>query len=94
MTEVMTKDNVLDLCDKYIFVISKEEFGVPPKRISSIHKRGIVTEHVTYYWTHILSDILSGKFDYYISDTWLNGYASRELLDKYAKRITDVQIGN
>lgn len=92
MTEVITKNNVLDLCDKYIFVIGKKEFGVPPKRILSIHKRGIVTEYTTYYWSHILSD--KDKFDYYISDTWLNGYASRELLDKYAKRITDVQIGD
>ena len=90
MTEVITKDNILDLCDKYIFVIGKKEFGVPPKRIIAIHKRGIVTEHATYYWSHILSD----EFDYYISDTWLNGYANREILDKYAKRITDVQIGD
>lgn len=94
MTEVITKDNVLNLCDKYIFVIGKKEFGVPPKRILSIHKSGIVTEHVTYYWSHIHSDIRSDKFDYYISDTRFNGYASRELLDKYAKRITDVQIGD
>ena len=92
MTEVITKDNVLDLCDKYIFVISKEEFGVPSKRILAINKNGIVTEYVTYYYTHIRSDIRSDKFDYYISDTRFNGYASRELLDKYAKRITDIQI--
>ena len=89
MTETITKDNVLDLCDKYLFVIGKEEFGVPSKRILSIHKSGIVTEYTTYCWSHILSD----EFDYYVSDTRLSGYASRELLDKYAKRITDVQIG-
>ena len=90
MTEIITKDNVLDLCDKYIFVISKTEFGVPPKRILSIHKSGIVTEYGIYNWSHILSD----KFDYYVSDSWLGGYANHELLDKYAKRITDIQIGD
>ena len=85
----ITKDNMLDLCGKYIFVISKNEFGVSPKRIYAINKYGVVRDdNSMYYWNHIKED----EFDYYVCDSWLNNYASREMLDKYAQLIVDVQI--
>ena len=90
MTElIITKDNVLDLCGKYIFVISKNEFGVSPTRINAINKYGIVCDDNSMcYWNHIKED----KFDYYVCDSWLNNYAGREMLDEYAQLIVDVQI--
>ena len=91
---IITKDNILDLCDKFIFIISKKEYGVPYNKIYAINKYGILCNdyRVCYYWKHIKSDIENNKFDYFICDDWANGYASRKYLEEHGQLIVDVQI--
>lgn len=79
----LTKENILSVCGKYLFVFYKNERcgyweNVSPKKILSINKFGFVCDNrETYYYNHYLKD----NCKIFISDDWHNNYASLEAMD-------------
>lgn len=80
----LTKENILSVCEKYLFIFYKnEKYGYwendSPRQIYAINKYGFVCYGCCspYYFSHYLED----NCKIFISDDWHNNYASLEDMD-------------
>lgn len=80
----LTKENILSVCDKYLFIFYKnEKYGYwdndSPRKIYAINKDGFICYDCRspYYFNHYLE----GNCKIFISDDWHNNYASLEDMD-------------
>jgi len=76
----LTKENILSVCGKYLFVFRKnEKYGYwgncSPRNIYAVNNFGFVcTNREIFYFNHYLDD----DCKIFISDDWHNNYASLE----------------
>ena len=79
----LTKENILSVCGKYLFIFYKnEKYGywgnTSPSHIFAINKYGFVCEHCDiHYFNHYLDD----NCKIFISNDWHNNYANLEDMD-------------
>lgn len=79
----LTKENILSVCNKYLFIFYKnEEYGYwendSPRQIYAINKNGFICNNrEIYYFTHYLDD----NCKIFISDNWYSNYAILENMD-------------
>ena len=80
----LTKENILSVCEKYLFIFCKnEKYGYwdndSPRQIYAINKYGFVCYNYRYpfYFNHYLDD----NYKIFISDNYHNNYASLENMD-------------
>lgn len=79
----LTKENILSVCGKYLFVFYKnEKYGywenTSPSQISSINKFGFVCDNrTTHYFSHYLDD----NCKIFISNDYHHNYARLESMN-------------
>lgn len=80
----LTKENILSVCEKYLFIFYKnEKYGYwendSPRRIYAINKNGFICYDCRNpcYFNRYLND----NCKIFISDDWHNNYASLEDMD-------------
>ena len=80
----LTKENILSVCNKYLFIFHKNErYGywdnASPRQIYAINKNGFICFgcRSPYYFNHYLED----DCKIFISDDWHNNYAGLEDMD-------------
>lgn len=80
----LTKENILSVCNKYLFIFYKnEKYGYwdndSPRQIYAINKNGFICCgcRSPYYFNRYLED----NCKIFISDDWHNNYASLEDMD-------------
>ena len=80
----LTKENILSVCNKYLFIFHKnEKYGYwdndSPRQIYAINKNGFICFDCRspYFYNHYLED----GYKIFISDDWHNNYAGLEDMD-------------